>query len=503
MVFLKLNDKVWFSGLIDSFGTIINTILSFIMLKLYLNQISYLEYGIWLSIYGLASMIGMIEVGIDQYYMSVIPIDRHFFDKKFSEDLTFYLIFKVFIALLFVLISTGVYFFIFEILKIPLNYHKLVGLLFSVSTFYFIVNLFVSSLITILNGRGYFSYVNLFTNIVLIINSLITFLLLKLDLGLVAFPVALLISSIISLIIYLFKIRKLFVHLSFGKLSFRNKREVLGFSFSFQILKWAFLIRSQSLVIVINNVVGPVGVTIFTVTNRIAQMIPTFFSKFLAPLFPRYSNYIKSGQISELQDLVIYSTKLLLRYSIFLFFFILLFNKGFIVLWVGPDNFGGVNLNLQLGFYAFLISVFSGFGMIIYSSRKFEKWPVISIVEVISSLLFSFLLGNKFGLQGVFFGFLIVTFFSQCYVGFIALRQISLSKYRLISNSVIYAIKSNSISIPVGLLIYFTVSFNSWFSLISSFLVYVLSHLVPIELNRFIKFNGKGIINRIYFAFDL
>lgn len=495
--------KIINGSLVDILGTIINAILSFVILRYYFHLISKEDYGIWLAIFGVASLIGLVDIGVDQYFLTIIPNDTKFFDKSFANDLTNFFVLKFFIIIIFFIIGSLIYIFLNSILTISPVYIKVSKIVFLLTVFLLLFNIFSSTLTTILNGRSHFAFINIITNLGLFISNALTLILLYFNIGLISFPIALLIVAIIQFLIFFLYIKKKYPHLRFGRLDLRGKSEMFRYSFSFQILKWAFIIRNQSLVILLNNIVGPAGVTLFNITNRIPQMIPTYMNKIIAPLFPSYATMIYNNETDKIKNVVLKVIKILGRFSVFLTFGIILFNKIFVTLWVGSDKFAGHNVNSIIALYVLIMSVCSGFGMIIFSTKKFQYWPVLSIVEIILTLLLSYYFGKMYGIIGVFSGFLFGSIITQFYITVISLKQIKLSIREIYNKCFKYIIYPNLFSILIGIVIYFTSNINTWSSLFLSVIIYSISHFLLIEFRRFISSKDTGIIQRLMYALDI
>lgn len=501
---MQQNFKKIYSGFfIDFCGSFINLITSFIVLQFYFSYITREDYGIWLAIFGLASMIGLVDIGVDQYYLTIIPNDEKFYNSSFSSDLTNYLFSKLLIIVIFLIVSLFIQKYLFTIISIPNQAKDISENLFMISTILLLFNVFSSTLTTILYGRSDFSLINLVTNVGLFLSNFITLSLLNLNFGLISFPYALLIVSIIQFFVLLIFVLKKYPHLKFGKVKLHGQLEMIRYSFSFQILKWAYLIRTQSLVLILNNLIGPSAVTKYSITNRIPQMVPTYLGKMVMPLFPSYTKLYNENDLLSIRKISLKLFKILSRFGIFSSFGIIIFNQSFITLWMGYDFFAGFINNIIIAVYIFIVSITSGFGIVIYSSKKFEKWPFLSILEIFLTIFLSLFLGKIYGFFGILTGFLIGSMITQLYLSIIALNQLNINLFVLFRNTAYYVFIPNILSIFIGTLLFFTISINSWLTFMLCFLVYTISHFLVFELVRFLNFEGKGFKNRLLYTFDI
>nr|WP_237739805.1 hypothetical protein [Pedobacter arcticus] len=280
--------------------------------------------------------------------------------------------------------------------------------------------------------------------------------------------------------------KRTYPHVKFGKYSFSDRKELFNYSFAFQIVKWAQLIRLQYIVIALNNLVGGAQVTIYSLTNRIPQMVPAYMNKLVAPFFPSYSKLIAEKKFNHLRELVLKLSKVIVRFSVFLSLAIATFNEVFIKLWVGLDKFGGEGMQFWLILYMLISSIFCGFGIIVYSTRKFEKWKLFSILEIFVVVILSISFWRFYGINGLIAGFVIGSMFSQFYVAYIALKQIEIKYSYLIAGILKYAALPNLISILCFIIIRFYITLSTWTNLILFATVFVILHLLP-EIIRFVR----------------
>jgi O-antigen/teichoic acid export membrane protein len=492
-----IKSKIISGSTIDVFGTIINALTSFVFLRLYFTIITKEEYGIWLAVFGVASLIGIVNIGIDQYFLTIIPNNSKFFHPEFKVDLSNFILIKILIVLIFFVFGLILYFFLNKILIIPQNYLQAANNVFLLSVLVLLFNIISSTASTILIGRGHFSLNNIIVNVGIFISNGLTLLLLHFKLGILSFPAALLSVSVSQFIVLYLVIKKKYQHLSLGIPNFYGKKEMLNYSFSFQILNWAYLIRSQILFILLNNIVGPTSVTIYNITNRIPQMIPVYMNKIIAPLFPTYATLVFNNEKEKVKEILLKVIKFLFRFSLFFGIGIILFNRIFIQLWVGIDKYGGSTINILLTLYTILISSFCGFGMIVYATKKFEKWPIISILEILSTFVTCYFLGKRYGFIGIFSGFLITTFISQLYLATISLKQASINLNELVKKSFTFVILPNIISMLIGVFYVLLSKHPTWLNLIFGILVYSISHFSIRELPILLFNKGKSFKERL------
>ena len=498
-----IKSKILKGSFIDIFGTILSTIISFVIIRLYFQIITKEEFGIWLAINGVASLIAIVDLGVDQYFTTLIANDKTFYDKTFNVNFSNALVIKVFVAVFFLVVGVIMFILLENIITIPGKIIFVAKETFIINILYLIINIFFNSANSILLGRNHFSLVNSILILSSIGSSITTYFLLKFSYGIISFPLALLLISIIQFFIMLYVIRQKYPHISLGKVNLKGKNEMISYSFSFQILRWAHIIRTQYIIIAINNYVGPMYVTIYNMTNKIPQMVPMYFNKIVMPLFPSLAKYVSEHNYDAIRKIVIKLNKVLFRFSIFFCIAVSIFNKYFVYLWVGDDKYAGKWVEIWLIIYMLAFSAFCGFGIIIYSTKKFEKWTLLSIIEIFLVMILSYILNKYYGFSGIIGGFVLGSILTQFYIAIIALRQIGLSLSLFLTEIYKYILYPNIISLVVGFLINKYFMIDGWAELIYVATFYTISHFLFYEGMRFTISKEEDIRKRLINSFSI
>jgi O-antigen/teichoic acid export membrane protein len=500
---MSVKNKIILGSSIDVVGSITTAVLSFALIRLYFEVLTIEEYGLWLTINGLASLISLVDLGVDQYFTTVVANDKTFYDESFNTEFSNSIIIKLIVASFFLIIGGFLLFFLSSIIDIKSSSLSIAKITIAVNIIYFIVSIFFNSANTILVGRNHFSLVNSSTIFSTILSGGLTYLLLVIGYGIVSFPLALLIASFCQFLFLFYTVRTRYPHIKLGRVELKGKKEMISYSFSFQILKWAHIIRTQYIVIAINNFAGPSFVAIYNITNKIPSMIPAYFGKIVGPLFPSISRLIGDEDYVSVGKITIKLTKILFRFAIFFTIAIWLFNESFIDLWIGKDKYGGDLLEIWNIIYMFAFSAFSGFGIIIYSTKKFEKWTAFSIVEIFLVVALSYLLHRQYGFLGLIAGYVIGSVPTQFYLAFIALRQINLSVLSVVRQSYRYVLVPNLPSVITGFLIKELFVISSWIQFVTFVGAYAVSHFILFEGFAFFFSKRDSFKDRIIDSFSV
>lgn len=125
------------------------------------------------------------------------------------------------------------------------------------------------------------------------------------------------------------------------------------------------------------NAVSPSAIAVLSLTQKALQVC----NMVLAPIGS--SIYSNLTQIKEKTDAHYFSSLLGISIrghflvSVLLVATALTFNEPFVALWVGADKFGGLGLSILLGMAMLLVTRFSFFSFLIYSTGEFKKQLIL------------------------------------------------------------------------------------------------------------------------------
>ena len=121
------------------------------------------------------------------------------------------------------------------------------------------------------------------------------------------------------------------------------------------------------------------------------------------------------------------------------------------------------------------------FEIIIFSSKKFEKWIQWSIIEIISAVLLSYVLNIWFSFSGIVAGIVLASLPNQYYLFHIVLKQLAIKKSDFIKNIITYALVPNILPAVLIAFFYLNYNINNWFEFVVVGLLAVISSLLSWE----------------------
>lgn len=149
------------------------------------------------------------------------------------------------------------------------------------------------------------------------------------------------------------------------------------------------------------NAVSPSAIAVLALTQKAFQVC----NMVLAPIGS--SIYSNLTQIKEKTDTLYFSSLLGISIrshflvSVLLVATALTFNESFVALWVGADKFGGLGLSILLGVAALLVTRFSFFSFLIYSTGEFKKPLILETSYSLTKIFLVLALIHHLGLYAI------------------------------------------------------------------------------------------------------
>jgi O-antigen/teichoic acid export membrane protein len=480
---------------IDTLGTFSSMLIGILALPFVFNYLSKEQYGLWLAISALLAMISVVDMGTDQYLTTVVADDSKFYSQEIGHHIFSTLIVKFAVTTVLAGIGLILYIFIASLIAIEPSALTSAKDAYLIGLLAFVFTLFAGTISTILFGRHHFSLVNGLASLSGILSSTGAIFLLALGLDIKAFPIALLCAAITQYsILFAFVVKK-YPHIRFNRndFKFQNKKEMIKYSSTFQVLKWAHILRTQYIVIAINNLLGPSAVVLFNLTNRLPQTIMFFTSKIAMPFFPLFVKYFANQQICLISNLFIKINRWIFRLSLFAVIVTFVISECFVTLWVGASSFAGFGVLFVLCIYAFLSASMGAFGIVIFASKKFEHWIFWTGVDILAAIFLSYVLSFHYGLFGIILGFGLASLINMIYLFKIVLKQLSLTFREFSENVFAYGFLTNISTLLAGLFAISFMKISGWAELAAVSLIFILIHIACNEGFLILKSKKIGI----------
>ncbi len=468
----------------------------FIFIPLYLTLISKESYGLWLAINSIVLLVALADLATDQYLTTITSNDEKFNSEEYGDFLTSVLMVKTISSIVVAGVSSIIYLLLSNILNLDINLKGEAQLTFLLAIVGLIFGIFINVLPAILYARHHYFLVNTYVNIFSIGSIFGVYLLLKQGYGIVAFPLAMLISSVLQGIIFFIILKRSYpdIKLKTKNFKFLGKSEIWKYAINFQSLRWLYTFRTQYISIAITNLVGPVALSQYMLTSRLSQLGPIFSAKLALALFPTMASLLEKGEVNQAAELFIKSTKILTRVAILAGILLLCINKSFVSIWVGTDKYGGDGAMIIIVICMVIYIAMAQFAIVIFSTKKFEHWAYFGIVEIVLTIITSYYFSIWYGLMGVIMGFLISSLTTQTYLFRMVLRQLTLENLKFVKEIALYSVKPN-VGPFLGLctIAFLEIEMSTWSSMIKSMILLIILHFIFDIVLYLKKINAKKI----------
>jgi O-antigen/teichoic acid export membrane protein len=248
---------------------------------------------------------------------------------------------------------------------------------------------------------------------------------------------------------------------------------------------------------------GPSSVASFNVTNRVPSAISSNSMKLATPFFPSLAALFAQGDLVEAREIFFKINKVLVRISFFSVIVLFFANQGFVSLWVGDHLFGGKYVTGWLLLYVLLYIPLGGFGIIVYSSKRFGLWPFWLFVEMFVTIALSSYLASDFGMAGVVASFVIGATISQIYLFMLVQKELSFRFGDYLNSLGNYVYIPNIVTLLGAFILDHYIKISGWGSLISLVFILTILQFLSREGVRLILSTEVGFMKKLKWAFSL
>jgi O-antigen/teichoic acid export membrane protein len=179
-------------------------------------------------------------------------------------------------------------------------------------------------------------------------------------------------------------------------------------------------------------------VTPYDVAYKLCFYITSLFGVISITIFPRFSKLYALGDIDGLQDLYLKATKISLAIMSPLAIFFVFFGQPLINLWVGEENFVGMDIFLIFILMDFIHAVGTPAGLLLQGIGRNKTFVYSETVNAGLNLILSVILVRELGLLGVALGGLTAHLCTSTWVvPLLACRHTRLPIKKLMSSAVL------------------------------------------------------------------
>jgi O-antigen/teichoic acid export membrane protein len=234
----------------------------------------------------------------------------------------------------------------------------------------------------------------------------LTWLAIHLKTGLMGVAAAALITSVVTGVFYLLVVRSYAPWFGIKKSSSKENKEFLGLSIWFMLWNLINKLMMASDVVVLGLLNSVQSVTSYTLTKYAPETTINVIAIVVFSILPGLGGIIGSGDVVKAarvrSEIMSFTWWTLTVFGAT----ILLWNRSFLALWVGPDHFPGEFTNLLVILMVSQFVIFRNDANVIDLTLKLQQKVILGLLSVTLSigLAVIFVAGFKMGIPGVIYG---------------------------------------------------------------------------------------------------
>jgi len=366
-----------------------------------------IKFGEWLVIFSFISSITLLNFGIAKFYgnnlrRSYIENNFNKYKEQFSE-----IIFVIII--LFIIFGSILYYLCFTFnMNTVLSVNNWETNEVSLSLFFLglsilsMIKLEVVSYLFVSIGK--YSIQPLISSLNLSLQLILIITLSYFEVGIVAISFVIFLSVFListSSFIYFIMKNKIIIPTSFS-LNFTGLFENIKSSIYFQFITLSQFITLQGSVIIINNSLGALTVSIFVLTRTITSGLGRQIIQIINhSIWPECTTLFAENNFYRLRILHSLMSKLSIIISTLFIIFIIVFIIDIFQLWLSDNKFFNKNIIVLLLIYLITIYTWIPSSLILMSNNNIKKFSILSLVSSISFIIFSYLFLNVINIEGL------------------------------------------------------------------------------------------------------
>jgi O-antigen/teichoic acid export membrane protein len=394
------------------------------------------QYGVWIAVSSLVSMLGFMDGGAGNAVLNMIA---HASAEKQNDipkivSTAFFSLMAV--ALIGCLLFLGVLPFV--------PWSNVLGIADSVSVpdlnivvltvgLFFFVSIFLTLVGKIQRGLQEGNLDNFWSGAAALLSLLFVYIAIQKDAGLLGYVVAFLAGPLLaylaSNIHYLFISRK-DLRPRFADIESAIAKNLFAVGGLFFVLQIAVVIQGQADNVIIANMLGPAVVTTYSICMKLFLIPPMLFGLILTPLWPAYREAFAGGDMQWVKRIFLKSMRWSLLISIPSAFILVMLGEKIIELWVGHEAIPSIELLVGCGMWLVFSTVGGAIAVLLNGLQLVKVQLIAAISTAIMNLSLTILLIPIIGVAGAVFGSVVAWFFCSLIPYIFVIRKIFIKTRR-------------------------------------------------------------------------
>ena len=475
------------SALIQFFGAqglmVLAMVQGVFLVPLYLKYIGAAQYGQWLSLGSMVTMLGLIDLGVTSLVIQKTGYFHGCGDlKSIGRFIGTVMLFNLVVSFFIIAIGIGLSFLLPHWIGARGPDLVVLKKAFQIATIDVMLMLLVSMTGSILFGiqKPTTHMLGLFFGTVA--NILVTIWLLAQGWGVLAIAMGSLMRPLIALPLNVFAIHKNLGHV-LDRSILRFDREMTKSFFRSSIWlgpsKVAETLTAQVDNIVVIKVLNPIEVTMLNITRKAAEIAVQVVGRLSVSFMSGLAHLKGSGEEARIRtivgDLFLFSSYL----SCCILCAVLLLNQDFVTLWVKGSMYGGFFVTFLLCIYCLLKILRIATYNVVFSHGEVRITSISSYVESISQALFGVLFCRLWGIPGMVAASIVAVLLGGA-IQVVALLRIYRFGLNKLSKAVAKVTISTCTTLAVGRYLHALYPAGTWFTLLSFSACIALLYMVPV-----------------------
>lgn len=404
----------------------VSLILIFVLTPIILRYLGQSAYGLWAALGSIVGYLGLLNFGINTATVKYTAEYRARNEQEIlNKTISSILLVFIFIGVFIILLCVGLTPFIPRIFHLTEDLASVGQIAFLIMGLNVALGLLGGVFGNIIYGHQRMDVLMAFGIIQAIANASLTITFLRLGFGLIGVVVAPLLGVLIMMVLCF-----LFIHRSnYGVVirprlaDLKTLKRIGPYSIRSFVLGLTTQICFQTDNIVIGAFLLVSLVTPYSIAYKLCFIVATLVWKISDTIFPTFTKLYALEDIDGLRSLYLKTVKISVAIYMPLAIFLAIFGHSFINLWVGEENFAGMNVLLALIFITFLHSFGGPAGVLLQGIGKNKEIMYLNIVMAVLNLTLSIILIQKIGLLGVALGTLVAHLCTGSWAGPLLVRK--------------------------------------------------------------------------------
>lgn len=404
---ILIKNSLWGSG---SFVFI--TLISFLVLPFIVKKLSIEGYGVYILITSLVGFYGLLDLGLGN---ALIKYVAELHEKNEFENLNIYInstvMFQGFIGLL---ASVAILFFsknLLNFLNVGKGNIQEATYALNLCALGFFFTFIGGAYRSVLQGLQLYKFTSLMDSFINLALNIFVAIVLYMGYGLIESILINVLIAFISLIGYLFLVKKNIPHYKVNFfINIKILKDIVNFSFYIFLSKISEIFSNYVIRFVISFFLGPAAVTYYTVPSKLVGALGGISSSGLSAIFPLSSKLSVANDSDEIKNLFLKSSRIFIAIIFPITIFICLFSEPILTLWMGAEFAQQTWLVLSvISFSSFIGGLSAIPNLIILGQGNSKLIGVFSLLTIILYIIFLPILTKLFGIIGASFALLITT----------------------------------------------------------------------------------------------